>query len=78
MCSKDGGPPKFRNFNDRTFKKVNMEDVIKILDGQGSKPWNNIHNASMHMMLPWSDEELKQHIAPGMEQERWENLTPRK
>ena len=77
MCSKDGCPPKFRNFNDRTFKKANMDDVIKILDGQGSKPWNNIHNASMHMMLPWSDEELKHHIAPAMEQERWENLTPK-
>ena len=47
------------------------------MDGQGSKPRNNIHNASMHMMLPWSDEELKHHIAPAMEQERWENLTPK-
>ena len=67
MCSKDGCPPKFRNYNDRTFKKPNMEDVLKILDGQGPKLWNHIHNASMHMMLPWMDEEIKQHVAPDME-----------
>ena len=55
MTSKDGCPAGFKNYNDRTFKKQNMDDVMNILDGKSDKPWNNIHNASMHIMLPWGN-----------------------
>ena len=79
MTSKDGCPAGFKNYNDRTFKKQNMDDVMNILDGKSDKPWNNIHNASMHMMLPWSNEQLKTHIAAEMEIEnsKWNLRTPK-
>ena len=54
-----------------------MDDVMNILDGKSDKPWNNIHNASMHMMLPWSNEQLKTHIAAEMEIEKWNLCTPK-
>ena len=39
--------------------------------------WNNIHNASMHMMLKWGEEELHNKICPDMPAGNFAILTPK-
>jgi hypothetical protein len=77
MACKNGCPPQFRGFNDRGFREGNMNDVLRILRGEGPKPWNNIHNSSMHMMLKWTDQELKEILCLDMSFEDFNQLTPK-
>ena len=42
-----------------------------------TKPWNNLHNASMHMMIKWDEEEFRRKICPDMEPEVFAKLTPK-
>ena len=36
MTSKDKDPQEFKNYNDCCFQKLNMEEVLRILDGLAS------------------------------------------
>ena len=77
MCCKNGCPTGFEGFNDRGFREENMESIVKMLKGEGEKPWNNIHNASMHMMLKWKDKELRALVSPDTTAEEWKQLNPK-
>ena len=77
MVPKNGCPEGFEGYNDRGFRDTNMEDIILTLNGKGQRPWNNVHNASMHMMFRWSDDELRMKVRPDMAKEEWEVLTPK-
>ena len=45
-----------------------MQPILDMLKGKphAYKPWNNIHNASMHVMLKWDEEELRQKVCPNI------------
>ena len=60
----------------------NMQYILDMLEGKPhAKPWNNIciHNASilMHVMLKWSEEELRQKVCPSISAEDFAKLTPK-
>ena len=47
-------PPKFKNFNNCIFRSSNMQSIMDMLEEKlNAKKWNNILNASMHMMIKW-------------------------
>ena len=78
LACKNGCPPDFKKFNDRTFRDANMQAVLDMLEGKpNAKPWNNIHNASMHVMMKWDEEELRQRICPSMSPAEFAQLTPK-
>ena len=78
LACKNGCPPDFKLFNDRGFRGPNMQGILDMLEGKpNAKPWNNVHNASMHMMIKWDEEELRTHICPNMEPEIFAKLTPK-
>ena len=78
LACKNGCPPDFKLFNDRGFRAPNMQSILDMLEGKANaKPWNNVHNASMHMMIKWDEEELRTHICPDMEPEIFAKLTPK-
>jgi hypothetical protein len=55
-----------------------MQDLELKLDGKHpSQNWNNVLNASMHLMVKWSDTELKAFVAPTMDTEKWQQLNPK-
>ena len=55
-----------------------MDLILDMLEGKPNvKTWNNIHNASMHMMLKWDEEELRKYICPEMSGEEFALLTPK-
>ena len=54
-----------------------MQNILDMLEGKlNVKPWNNIHNASMQVMLKWDKEELRQKVCPSMSAEEFVQLTP--
>ena len=60
--------PEFKNFNDRTFRDPNMQTILDMLEGKpNAKTWNNIHNASMHVMLKWDEAQLQEKICPSID-----------
>ena len=78
LACKNGCPPEFKNFNDRTFRDPNMQYILDVLEGKPhAKPWNNIHNASMHVMLKWGKQELCQKVCPSISAEDFVKLTPK-
>ena len=78
LACKNGCPPDFKKFNDRTFRDANMQAILDMLEGKpNAKPWNNIHNASMHVMMKWDEEELRQRICPSMSSVEFALLTPK-
>ena len=78
LACKNGCPPEFKNFNDRTFRDANMQHILDMLEGKPhAKPWNNIHNALMHVMLKWDEEELRQKVCPNICAEDFAKLTPK-
>ena len=77
MVCKNGCPDGFEGYNDRGFRETNMDEIILTLKGKGQKPWNNVHNSSMHMMFRWSDEELMSKVRPDLTKQEWENMTPK-
>ena len=79
MVCKDGCPEDFKGFNDRNFQRSNMDHLIRLLIGvlTPAESWNNVHNASMHMMLRWTDAELKELICPTKSLEEFNSLTPK-
>ena len=67
-----------KDFNDRTFRIPNMVKIMDMLEGKPNvKKWNNIHNASMHMMLKFNEEKQRQYICPEMSGEEFALLTPK-
>ena len=78
LACKNGCPPEFKGYNDRTFRTPNMDFILAMLEGRpGAKKWNNIHNASMHMMLKWDEEELRSNVCPDIPAEEFANYTPK-
>jgi hypothetical protein len=60
------------------FREANMQDLELKLDGKHpSQNWNNVLNASMHLMLRWSDAMMKDLVAPSMDSKKWELLNPK-
>ena len=41
------------------------------------KTWNNIHNASMHVMMKWDEVQLREKICPPMSPSDFAQLTPK-
>ena len=55
-----------------------MDAILAMLEGRpGAKKWNNIQNASMHMMLKWDEAELHQHVCPEIPSEEFVKYTPK-
>jgi hypothetical protein len=77
MVCQNGCPAEFDGYNDRSFRESNMQELEAKLEGRHSETWNNLQNASMHLMLKWTDGELKEMIAPQLKAEEWEELNPK-
>ena len=78
LACKNGCPPDFKLFNDRGFRAPNMQSILDMLERKpNAKPWNNVHNASMHMMIKWDEEKLRTHICPTMDPKMFAKLTPK-
>ena len=41
------------------------------------KTWNNIHNASMHVMMKWDEAQLREKICPTMSPSDFAHHTPK-
>ena len=54
-----------------------MLELLAKLEGRHSESWNNLQNASMHLMICLTNEELKLKIAPQMEAQSWADLNPK-
>ena len=55
-----------------------MQVILDMLEGKkDAKTWNNIHNASMHMMLKFDEEELRKYVCPDMPANQFAKLTPK-
>ena len=73
---KNGCLLEFKNYNDHTFCSPNMQNILGMLEGKPNvKPWNNICNASMHVMPKLDEEELHQKVCPSMSAEDFAQLT---
>ena len=71
-------PLEFKSYNNRTFRVPYKDFILAMLEGwSGAKKWNNIHNASMHMMLKWAEAELHQHVCPEIPSEEFVKYTPK-
>jgi hypothetical protein len=77
MACQRGCPSDFDGYNDRAFRESNMLELEAKLEGRHSESWNNLQNASMHLMIRLTDEELKLKIAPQMEAQSWAELNPK-
>lgn len=77
MACQRGCPSDFDGYNDRAFRESNMLELLAKLEGRHSESWNNLQNASMHLMIKLTDEELKLKIAPQMEAQEWADLNPK-
>ena len=55
-----------------------MQVILDMLEGKKDvRTWNNIHNASMHMMLKFDGEELRKYVCPDMPADQFVKLTPK-
>jgi len=77
MVCQNGCPPEFDGYNDRSFRESNTQELEAKLEGRHSDTWNNLQNASMHLMVKWTDEELKDMIAPHIKAEEWVDFNPK-
>lgn len=77
MVCQNGCPPDFEGYNDRPFRDANMLELEAKLSGKHSESWNNMQNLGMHVMVKWSDMELKQLIAADMAEGDWKSLNPK-
>ena len=78
MACKNGYPPEFKHNNDRIFRSQNMQTILDMLEGKpNTKPWNNIHNELIHMMLKWDKDEFRQFICPALDSNQFSKLTPK-
>jgi hypothetical protein len=77
MVCKSGCPPEYDGYNDRPFKDTNMNELESKLSGKHVESWNNMQNLSMHLMVKWTDEELKQIVAPDVAEAVWNSWNPK-
>ena len=60
------------------FRSPNMQTILDMLEGKlNVKTSNNIHNASMHMMLKFNEEECRKYVCPDMPAHQFVQLTPK-
>lgn len=54
-----------------------MDELEAKLSGKHVESWNNMQNLSMHLMVKWTDEELKQIVAPDVAEAVWNSWNPK-
>ena len=55
-----------------------MQAILDMLEGKpNAKKWNNVHYASMHLMMKWDEVELRERICPSMSPAEFAQLSPK-